>query len=196
MDFPLRFRFKLLAFAPQIYVEDASGKTVCYVKQKLFRLREKVEVFTDDTQRHLLATIAADRIIDWSARYVFCDASGREIGSVGRRGLRSLWKAHYEVCLPVSKNPLFVIHEENPMVKVLDGLITLIPILGAFSGLMFHPRYAATRAGDEDIMRLTKQAAIWEGRFELEKIENIPDVEQLILILSFLMMILLEKNRG
>ena len=71
MNYPLTFRFKLLAFSPQIYVEDAAGKTVCYVKQKLFRLRENVEVHTDETRQQMHSTITADRIIDWSARYTF-----------------------------------------------------------------------------------------------------------------------------
>ena len=85
MNHPLFFRFKLLAFSPQIYVTDADGHEVLYVKQKLFRLREKVEVHTNSTRQQLLCTIEADRIIDWSARYTFRDPSGRELGAVGGR---------------------------------------------------------------------------------------------------------------
>ena len=93
MNYPLSFRFKLLALSPQIYVTDAAGNEVCYVKQKLFRLREKVEVHTDSTRQQLLCTIEADRIIDWSAKYTFRDVSGRELGAIGRRGMRSIWSA-------------------------------------------------------------------------------------------------------
>lgn len=69
MNFPLSLRFKLLALSPQIYVSDAAQQPVLYVKQKLFKLREKIEVFRDESRSQLLCTIQANKIIDWSARY-------------------------------------------------------------------------------------------------------------------------------
>lgn len=196
MNFPLTFRFKVVALSPQIYVQDAHGQTVCYVKQKLLRLREKVEVFTDDSRSSLLTTIEADRIIDWSARYTFRDAQGNELGAIGRRGMRSLWRAHYDIFAPGSTEPAFHIREENPFTKLLDGFVGEIPILGLFSGYMLHPRYAATRADGTPVLRLTKRNAFFEGRFELEKLAELSDGEQTALMLGFLMMNLLERARG
>lgn len=197
MNYPITFRFKLIALAPQIYVTDASGRTICYVKQKLFRFREKVEVFTDDTQQQLLATIEADRIIDWSARYTFKSAAGGVIGAVGRRGMKSLWRAHYDVFMGHEHAPAFSIQEENPWVKMLDGLVGGIPVLGMFAGYMLHPRYHATRVvGEELVLRLTKQAAFFEGIFKLEPSGEATEAEQTVLMLSFLMMNLLERARG
>ncbi|MCA1962394.1 MAG: hypothetical protein LDL31_00445 [Prosthecobacter sp.] len=196
MNYPLSFRFKLLALSPQIYVKDADGREVLYVKQKLFRLREKVEVHTDSSRQQQLCTIEADRIIDWSARYTFRDAAGRELGAVGRRGMRSLWSAHYDVFAPGSREPLFHIREENPMAKVLDGFFGELPIIGILTAFLFHPRYIAHRLDGTPVMRLTKQAAIFEGRFKLEKLADAAEGEEMAIILSFLMMNLLERRRG
>ena len=197
MNYPLTFRFKLLALSPQIYVTDASGNTLCYVKQKLFRLREKVEVFTNDTMQTLLATIEADRIIDWSARYTFKSPTGQVLGAVGRRGLKSLWKAHYDVFAPGAQTPTFAIQEANPFVKLLDGIVSGIPLIGMFTGYMLHPSYTATRGeGGAPTLRLTKQPAFFEGRFGLKQEGPADDGEQLALLLSFLMMNLLERARG
>lgn len=196
MNYPLTFRFKLVALAPQIYVEDAAGKQICYVKQKLLRFREKVEVFTNDSRTQLLATIEADRIIDWSARYTFRDAKGVEIGAVGRRGMKSFWSAHYDVFAPGSRDIAFSIREENPFAKLLDGFIGEIPLVGMFTGFMFHPRYLASRPDSTPILRLTKQSAFFEGRFELTQVGDANEGEQTALMLSFLMMNLLERARG
>src|SRR5688572_13603616 len=117
MNYPLTLRFKILALAPQIYVEDASGAEVCYVKQKLFRFREKVEVYTDSSRKQLLSTIQADRIIDFNAHYAFIQADGTRLGSVRRRGFRSLWRAHYEI-LDDHGNVAFEMREENPFAKI------------------------------------------------------------------------------
>lgn len=197
MNYPITFRFKLIALAPQIYVTDATGKTICYVKQKLFRFKEKVEVFTDDTMKQLVATIEADRIIDWSARYTFKSPTGEVIGAIGRRGMKSLWKAHYDVFAPHAHSPTFAIQEENPWVKMLDGLVSGIPVVGAFSGYMLHPSYIASRVvGEAPVMRLTKQPAFFEGLFKLEPTGEANEGEQTALMLSFLMMNLLERARG
>jgi hypothetical protein len=196
MNYPLTFRFKLLALSPQIYVTDAAGNEVCYVKQKLFRLREKVEVHTDSSQRQLLCTIEADRIIDWSAKYTFRDAAGNELGAVGRRGMRSLWSAHYDVFAPGMAEPLFSIREENPFAKLMDGFLSEIPIVGIFSGYLFHPKYLAARTDGTPVMRLTKQPAFFEGRFQLEQIGEASESEQTAIMLSYLMMNLLERSRG
>jgi hypothetical protein len=196
MNFPLSFRFKLLALSPQIYIQDANGQSVCYVKQKLFRLREKVEVFSDDTQQHLISTISADRIIDWSARYTFRDAAGNELGAVGRRGMRSLWSAHYDIFSPGSTTPAFSIREENPMAKLLDTFLSEIPIVGMLTGYFFHPRFLTSRADGTPIMRLTKQSAFFEGKFQLDQITPVSQGEETAIILAYLMMNLLERSRG
>ena len=196
MNFPLTFRFKFIALAPQIFVQDASGQTVCYVKQKMFRFREKVAVFTDESQRQLLATIEADRIIDWSARYTIKDAAGNVLGTLGRRGFKSLWRAHYEVFLPGQEGPAYVLREENPFIKMLDGFFDQIPIVGLLTGYMFHPRYAALRNGTEPVFRLIKEAALFEGRFSLVQSAPADAVAETTLTMSFLMMVLLERNRG
>ena len=86
MNFPLQLRFKVLAPAPQIFVTDATNNEVFFVKQKLLKLRDAINVFSDHNQTRQVATIQADRIVDFSARFHFTDASGPALGSVGRRG--------------------------------------------------------------------------------------------------------------
>lgn len=196
LQYPLTLSFKILAFASQATVTDASGKTVLYTKQKLLKFKEHVEIWTDKSQATRLAEIKANKVIDWSARYYFTDAYGAPIGSVGRRGWRSLWKAHYESFNPGDSSPGFSIQEGNAWVKVMDGFLGEIPILGMFSGYFFHPSYLATRSHGSPVMRLTKQAAFWEGRFQIEKLGDVTPREELNLFLSFLMMILLERKRG
>jgi len=50
MNYPLQLSFKIVAFAPQLKVTDANGATVCFVRQKMFKLKEAVEVFTDEAR--------------------------------------------------------------------------------------------------------------------------------------------------
>jgi len=196
MNFPLTLSFKIFALSPQIFVNDPAGAPVCYVKQKLFRLREKIELFKDSSRTQMLATIEADRIIDWSAKYSFKAPAGGTFGSVGRRGMKSIWRAHYEVFPPTGGGPAFTIREENPMAKVIDALLGQIPVVGLFTGYMIHPKYIATRADGTPVMRLTKVPSLLERRFTIDQLSSADDGEQAALVMSFLMMILLERSRG
>jgi hypothetical protein len=196
LQYPLTLSFKILALASQATVTDAAGRTVLYTRQKLLKFREHVEIWTDNTQGTRLADIKANKIIDWSARYTATDATGSELGNVGRRGWRSMWRAHYEVFNPGDQTPDFSIREENPGAKILDSLLGEIPILGMFTGYFCHPSYLATRTDGRPVMRLTKQPAFFEGRFTIVKLGELSAREELNLFLAFLMLVLLERGRG
>ena len=196
IEYPLTLSFKVLALASQATVTDAAGRTVLYTKQKMFKFREHVEIWTDPSQGTRLAEIKANKVIDWSARYFSTDAQGGEIGSVGRRGWRSMWKAHYETFNPGDSSPDFSIKEENAWTKVADSFLSEIPIIGMFSGYFLHPSYLATRANGSPAMRMTKQAAFWEGRFRIDKLGEMTAREELNLFLSFMMLVMLERQRG
>jgi len=196
IQYPLTLSFKVLALASQATVTDANGRVVLYTKQKLFKFREHVQIFTDKNQTTLLAEIKANKVIDWSARYFSTDAQGGEIGSVGRRGWRSMWRAHYETFNPGDNVPDYSIREENPWSKIADSFLGEIPILGLLTGYLFHPSYLAARADGVPAMRLTKKPAFFEGRFQIEKLVPLTAREELNLFLSFLMLVLLERRRG
>lgn len=195
MNYPLTLTFKLLAFAPQIYVRDASGNLVGYVKQKLFRLKEAVTVFADEAQTTPVATIAADRVLDISAEYHFKDRAGRSLGHIKRHGLRSLWRAHYDI-FDEQRQLRFSVHEEKPLVKVLDGIMEGIPIIGSFSGYFFHPSYLMTDAAGAPVMRMTKQAAFFEGRYRVDSLASLPPDDETRATLGWLMLTLMERERG
>lgn len=196
IQYPLTLSFKILALASQATVTDARGRTVLYTRQKLLKFKEHVEIWTDKSQGTRLADIRANKVIDWSARYQFTDASGGGIGSVGRRGWRSLWKAHYETFNPGDNAPDFSIQEVNPWSKVLDSFLGEIPIIGMLTGYFCHPSYLATRSDGSPAMRITKQPAFFEGKFLIEKVGHVSPREELNLFLSFLMLLLLERQRG
>lgn len=193
--FPLDFSFKLLSLAAQFKVTDAEGKPVAAVRQKLFKLKEAISVFADEAQTRLLYTIAADRILDFSARYRFTGADGQELGSVKQQGMKSLWRVRFDV-LDNNDQVCFHIHEESVMVRFLDHLFSQIPVLGILSGYLFHPSYIASRPSGASVMRLRKQAALLEKKFALETLEPTTAAEQEQLVLSFMMTTLLERYKG
>ncbi len=195
MNYPIDLSFKILAIANQIYVRDASGNLIGYVKQKLFKLKEDINVFADEAQQQHQYNIKADRTIDFSARYTFTDSRGKVLGSVKREGMRSIWRARYQI-FNAAGEQVMKISEEDPWVKIADALVGGVPILGFFTGYILHPKYLVTRMNENEVARLEKQPSFFEGKFQLTSLGQMSSDEEQIVLLSLLMMALLERGRG
>ena len=195
MNYPINFSFKILAIASQIYIRDANGGLIGYVKQKLFKLKEDINLFADENQTQLLFNIKADRVLDISAKYNFTDARGNFLGSIKRRGMRSIFKANYEI-YDAGDRQVMAINEENGWIKVVDALIGEIPVVGIFTGYFFNPSYVVARMNEAPIARLVKQPAFLEGKFQMSKLAELNSDDESRVLLGLLTMTLLERTRG
>jgi uncharacterized protein YxjI len=195
MEYPIEFEFKVLALSPQFHVRDAKGREVAYVKQKLFKLKEDISVFENESQTNIQYKIRANQWIDWSASYLFFDKQGGQLGRMGRQGARSLWKATYEI-FDMENKMDFKIEEENAFVKIMDGLFSEVPVLGLFTGYIFNPKYNITDHHGEVVAVFSKEASLFGKKFTLHQIKQVQSDEEERIILSLIMMVLLERSRG
>ena len=108
--------------------------------------------------------------------------------------MRSIFKAHYEI-----EDDGVVqadIREENAWAKVMDGIFGEIPILGMFSGYLFHPKFLVSRNDGTPLLRVEKQPAFFEGKFKIEKLAEMDPTEEMRCFMAVIMMTLLERRRG
>ena len=193
--FPIMFEFKIGTLANDFTAKDANGNTIAYVKQKMFKLKEAISVFSNETKTDVLYTIAADRVIDFNASYAFKNNNGVELGKVGRKGRKSLLKAHYNI-FDKNNQQEYTITEENPWAKVGDAVLGEIPVVGMFTGYLFNPKYVVKDSKDEIIVRLSKEPSFFGRRFKLEEVGKLKAGDDEGIMLSLMMMSLLERRRG
>ena len=196
LNYPLKLRFKIGTLANDFSIEDSNGKSIAYVRQKMFKFIDEIQVYTDSSKNDLVFTIKANKWIDFSAAYTFTNSHGKEIGRVGRKGWASIWKARYDI-FDDNQQLEFQIQEENAWTKVWDGLMGEIPVVSMFTGYMFNPKYMVKDTNGNNQMRLKKDASFFGRQFSVTK-EN-PDLDQESeekILLSLMMMILLERKRG
>lgn len=190
----MSLRFKLATLGQRITATDSTGEVIMFIKQKMFRLKEKVEVYDEPKNGNLMFTIEADRVIDFSANYSFTDASGNGWGAIRRKGMRSMWSAHYEIMQDGGID--MVISEESPFKKIIEGLLGQIPVIGFVATLLLNPSYVVSRPDGTQLLRLKKVPAFFEGKFELHKLNEMPEDDELRSLLGLLMLVLLERARG
>ena len=144
-----------------------------------------------------LCDINATKIIDWSSSYNFTDAQGNFLGGIRRKGLISLWKARYEIYSGNTDGATeFDVIEESVLARILDAIFERIPIVGLLSGYIANPTYIVNDSSGNAVMRLRKNPSLFESNFSIESLSELSDPKQIQILLSLLMFVLLEQNRG
>lgn len=195
LSYPLQLKFHIATLSNDFTAKDASGKVIAYTRQKKWRLKEHVEIYQNSQRNKVLFEIKASNWLDFNTSYAISEKSGKDLGKLARKGFRSLWRASYHV-VDAEQDDNYVISEENPFIKFIDGSIGEIPIIGFFSGYIFNPTYIAKDKNGTIVLRLRKNPSFFGRKFSLEKVNEIPAEDEALLVLSFMMMILLERNRG
>jgi uncharacterized protein YxjI len=195
LNFPISFTFYVTTLSNDFSAKDAHGKTVAYVRQKMFKLKEDINIYDNENKTRLTHNIRADKWIDFSAAYSFKDAQGKEIGKIARKGWASVWKAHYEL-IDQHQKLQYHIREDNAWVKVLDSVLGQLPIIGGLTGYLFNPSYTVTDLNGQAICQLKKEASFFGRKFKLSKLKPIDHEDDERIILGFMMMVLLERRRG
>ena len=196
LNYPLDFKFKITTLASDFNITDRNGNYVAYVRQKMFRLKEDVIVFSDESRTKELFNIKANQWIDFNASYMMTDLlTGKKFGSLARIGVRSLWKARYDI-IDENDQPIYQINEDNGWIKVFDSFLGEIPILGMLTGYFLNPSYTVKDNAGKEYFRLKKMPSLVGRRFQLERLIDIDDEDESLVVLSFLMMVLLERARG
>lgn len=195
LQFPLNFKFKIGTLANDFVASDATGATVAYVRQKMFKLKEDILIYSNESKSDTLFRIRADRWLDFSAAYSFTDRDGKEMGKIVRKGWRSIWKTSYEL-VDQNQNIQYHVNEENAWVKVWDSLLGEVPLLGMFTGYFFNPAYLVTDLQGTVVAKIKKQASFFGRHFEVSKLQDIDQDDQERIMLGLMMMILLERRKG
>ncbi|WP_285268617.1 hypothetical protein [Kaistella rhinocerotis] len=196
LNYPLDFKFKITTLSSDFNITDNNGNYVAYVRQKMFKLKEDVIVFSDERRVEEMFRIQANQWIDFNASYAITEpGSGKKFGRMARRGMRSLWKSQYDI-YDENDQTKYQINEDNAWIKVIDGIIGEIPVVGMFSGYFLNPSYTVKDSSGKEYFRLKKMPSLFGRRFQLDRLIDIDGEDESLVILSLLMMVLLERSRG
>lgn len=194
IQFPISLLFKVTTFSNDFIAKDSSGKTIAYVREKMLKLTDTIDVYSDESKSLKMFQIRADRWLDFNANYAFMDSENNFLGSLARKGWASLWSSRYE-SYDRNRNLAYVISEENPFVKVIDGIFGQIPIIGMLTGYFFNPSYLVTH-NQTIVAKLIKQPSLFGRKFLIETYTSLPDYDTQLIFLSLAQMVLLERERG
>ncbi|UYV11428.1 MAG: hypothetical protein NCW75_08950 [Phycisphaera sp.] len=106
-------RAKVFDLVPQFFITDHQGQMVGYCRQKLFKFKEEIVVFTDRSRETELLRIKARQVIDFGATYDMRLPNGQSIGSLRRKGLKSTFVRDEYLVFDESDTPLGMLQEDS-----------------------------------------------------------------------------------
>jgi uncharacterized protein YxjI len=149
---------QVLALTGRLRLYSPQGDLALYVEQKMFRLREDVRVYGDESKSQELLLIKARNIIDFSAAYDVVDApSGQKVGTLRRKGLRSMFRDEWEV-LDVNDRPFGQLFEDSIGQAMLRRIL-----LGSLLPQNYDMTVGETRVAD-----LRQQFNLFAYRMDLD----------------------------
>lgn len=122
-------RRQVFALTGRFRVYDPSENLVLFSEQKMFRLREDIRIYSDESKTQEILTIQARQIIDFSAAYDVVDSTTREkVGTLRRKGWRSMFRDEWEV-LDANDQPRGMLFEDSMQLALLRRFLlgSLLP---------------------------------------------------------------------
>ncbi len=104
---------QVFALTGKFRIFGPGQQLLLYSQQKMFKLREDIRVFSDESMTQELLHIQARQIIDFSAAYDVIDSSDQaKVGVLRRKGFRSMMRDEWEV-LDTNDQPIGVLQEDS-----------------------------------------------------------------------------------
>jgi len=123
-------RRKILALVgAKFYIEDQQGNMIGFSKQKAFKLKEDIRIFTDESMAHELISIKARKMLDISSAYDVVDsATQQRIGVLKRKGIKSAFLRDEWTVMDANESPIGLIKEDSTLLALIRRHITnLVP---------------------------------------------------------------------
>ncbi|HQU36911.1 MAG TPA: hypothetical protein PLR65_10020 [Anaerolineales bacterium] len=122
---------------------DPMGNLVMFSEQKMFRWKEDIRVYADESKTREVLSIKARQIMDFSASYDVVDTEmNQKVGVLRRKGWRSMFRDEWEV-LDENDNVKGLLFEDSMGLAVLRRLV-----LGSWLPQNYDITFGTTRVAD------------------------------------------------
>jgi len=179
------FRRKFFkVFGAAFHAYDLQGRLLFYSKQKAFRLREDIRIYSDEMQRQELLIIKTPQILDLAATYNIQDpATGEFVGSVRRKFLKSIVCDEWQL-LSNKGNQIGTLTELNLAAALISRFVNLVP-----------QRYIITDAAGRRVARIAQHFNPIVLKYTMTIEEPQPIIDRRLLIASGILLAAIERRQ-
>lgn len=176
---------KVLTIGRKYYIYDSQEKLIGFCKQKLFKLKEDIRIYTDENMTNELLKVKQKNILDWSGTFKVKDPIEGRIGFVGRKAWKSILKDTWKIWNK----------DQKEVAELKEGGGALVILRRIFSFLRFVPKKYHYSNELGRIATVTQKFKIIGDTWILDINPN-SNVDKRLLVVAALMMDIIEQGKG
>lgn len=167
----------LQLFGASFWITDPQGKMVGFCKQKAFKLKEDLRIYTDESCSTELVTIKARSVIDFSATYDVTLPDGTALGSLRRKGLASTFLRDSWLIFDPKGKEVAQLSEQGNFVTILRRYIDWIAL--------FSPqRFTLARTSGSAIASFRTHFNPFSYRLSISVLADDPELDDLMILVT------------
>ncbi len=128
-------------FGASFHVYDEHGSVIGYCKQKAFKLREDIKLYTGEDMSDMLLSLNTQQIIDFGATYSVTLPDGSSLGSLRRKGMKSSFVRDEWLVYDTNGNEIAMVRETGSIAPLARRYID-------YANIFFPQRYEVLRTRD------------------------------------------------
>lgn len=137
-------------FGAAFHVYDEHGSVIGYCKQKAFKLREDIRLYTGEDMSEMLLWLNTQSIIDFGATYSVTLPDGTTLGSLRRKGMRSSFVRDEWLLFDANNTEIARVRETGSFAPFARRYVD-------FASVLLPQRYEVIRASDERVIAHLRQ---------------------------------------
>lgn len=140
----------LKIFGAAFHVYDENGSVIGYCKQKAFKLREDIKLYTGEDMSDMLLSLNTQQVIDFGATYAVTLPDGTSLGTLRRKGMKSSFVRDEWLVFNPEGSEIAKIKETGSIAPYARRYIDYVSV--------FLPqRFEVTRSSDQKLIAQLKQ---------------------------------------
>jgi len=165
----------LKLFGAAFHIYDPAGAVVGYCKQKAFKLREDIRIFTDEACTTELVVIKARSVIDFGASYDVTLADGSSLGSLRWKGMKSTFLRDHWLVFDRNNTQVADLIEDGSFLAILRRYVDWVSL--------FSPQKFTLKRGDGTVVaRYRQHLSLFVYRLSVAVERDDPDLDDLVIL--------------
>jgi hypothetical protein len=165
----------LKIFGAAFHIYDPQGHLVGYCKQKAWKLKEDIRIYTDESCTAELLVIKARSIIDFGATYDVTTPEGLVLGSFRRKGLASTFLKDSWMLFDAGGKQIAALAEQGSLLAVLRRYVEYISLLSP-------QKFTLTRSDGTELARYRQHFNPFVYRLSVAVLADDPQIDDLMLL--------------
>ncbi len=165
----------LKLFGAAFHVYNADGSLAGYCKQKAFKLREDIRIYTDESCSTELLVLRTQQIIDFGATFDVTLPTGERVGSLRRKGMKSSFV----------RDEWLVFDDEGTEIGLIRELGSFAPIARRYIDYIaafFPQKFEVVRADGTNVAQIRQHFNWFVYRLGLAVLADDEQFDELLLL--------------